>query len=591
MPKTIDFAVEKAIRDKKIDLVEFTKAHPSQIYYEDYKTFAEKYPDRLIVLDLSHVMDQTLLRRIVGFLWYEMNPERRTPFLFRENKVRSIWKMLSFVSSDALSDYMTFRQEIFNVPEDVKAAKEVTKCARQFIRYCDEADCEDDPYSADVWHLYHMNIDESRLNYAKMHKRLYFTKIDNLDNRELVKQHAKYILVNTDLTVNTLVSRVSHLSSMLNCIEKAYTSWSKNDAETMVSLLRDKGFKDRTIGNYLITLEVFTEYLLLNDIIEDSPIKHLHDLTHTEYEYKATANDKYVLMQIFNAMGSFHDSSLVVCFLIIYCTGMRVSEACTMKKECLEASGGNTFIRFYQPKMKKHVTNQIPKALYEMIEEQRFAVPKDTEWLFPGQRMKRPRGSSTFVSCFKKELQRFSIKNTDGTPYNFTPHSFRHLMAVRMRDKDIPFQYIQEQLQHESPEMTLAYTEFLDRQKIAKMKHFVNANGDETPIAASITAVDDEEYAEHLRKYINAQILPNGLCDRPVQLGKCKHNNACLRCKDFRTSEDFLDVHEEQLKQTERYIAIADQNGWIVQADDARENCKILRNLIERLKHYAAVNE
>ena len=219
-----------------------------------------------------------------------------------------------------------------------------------------------------------------------------------------------------------------------------------------------------------------------------------------------------------------------------------------------------------------------------MIEEQRSAVPKDTEWLFPGQRMKRPRGSSTFVSCFKKELQRFNIKNSDGTPCNFTPHSFRHLMAVRMRNEDIPFQYIQEQLHHESPEMTLAYTEFLDRQKIAKMKHFVNANGDETPIAASITAVDDEEYAEHLRKYINAQILPNGLCDRPVKLGKCKHNNACLRCKDFRTSEDFLDVHEEQLKQTERYIAIADQNGWIVQADDARENCKILRNLIERLK-------
>ena len=591
MPKTIDFAVEKAIRDKKIDLVEFTKAHPSQIYYEDYKTFAEKYPDRLIVLDLSRVMDQTLLRRIVGFLWYEMNPDRRDARQFREGKVLSVHKMLSYVPKEALDDYVLFRQRIHQIPKTTKNKRKVLETIHQFDRYCDEADCEDDPYSADVWHLYHMNIDESRLNYARMHKRLYFTKIDNPDNRELVKQHAKYILVNTDLTVNTLVSRVSHLSSMLNCIEKAYTSWSKDDAETMVSLLRDKGFKDRTIGNYLITLEVFTEYLLLNDIIEDSPIKHLHDLTHTEYKYKATANDKYVLMQIFNAMGSFHDSSLVVCFLIIYCTGMRVSEACTMKKECLEASGGNTFIRFYQPKMKKHVTNQIPKALYEMIEEQRSAVPKDTEWLFPGQRMKRPRGSSTFVSCFKKELQRFSIKNTDGTPYNFTPHSFRHLMAVRMRDEDIPFQYIQEQLHHESPEMTLAYTEFLDRQKIAKMKHFVNANGDETPIAASITAVDDEEYAEHLRKYINAQILPNGLCDRPVQLGKCKHNNACLRCKDFRTSEDFLDVHEEQLRQTEKYIEIADKNGWVVQADDARENCRILRNLVERLKHYAAVNE
>ena len=584
MPKTIEYAIEKAIRDKKIDLVEFTKAHPSQIYYDDYKAFAEKYPERLTVLDLSHVMDQTLLRRIVGFLWYEMNPERRTPRLFRETKVRSVWKMLSFVSSDALSDYMIFRQEIFNVPEDIKAAKEVKKCARQFIRYCDEADCEDDPYSADVWHLYHMNIDESRLDYARMHKHIYFSNINNIENRELVKQYAKHILVNTNQTVSTLVGKVSHIYSVLNCIDQPYTHWSKDDAETMVNRLRDRGLKDRTIGSYLLELESFTEYLLLNDIIDDTPIKHLHDLTHTQYEYKATANDKYVLIQIFNAIGSFHDSSLVVCFLIIYCTGMRVSEACTMEKDCLETSGENTFIRFYQTKMKKYVTNQIPRSLYELIEEQRLKVTQDTNWLFPGQRMKRPRGSTTFTNNFKNELERFDIKNSNGTPYNFTPHSFRHLMAVRMREEEIPFQYIQEQLHHDSPEMTLAYTEFLDRQRIAKMKHFVNANGDETPIATSITTVDDNEYAEYLRKYINAQILPNGLCDRPVQLGKCKHNNACLKCKDFRTSKEFLDVHEEQLKQTEKFIEIAEKNGWTVQADDARENCKILRNLIDRLK-------
>lgn len=584
MPKMIEYAIEKAIRDKKIDLVEFTKAHPSQIYYDDYKAFAEKYPERLTVLDLSHVMDQTLLRRIVGFLWYEMNPERRTPRLFRETKVRSIWKMLSFVSSDALSDYMIFRQEIFNVPEDIKAAKEVKKCARQFIRYCDEADCEDDPYSADVWHLYHMNIDESRLDYARMHKHIYFSNINNIENRELVKQYAKHILVNTNQTVSTLVGKVSHIYSVLNCIDQPYTHWSKDDAETMVNRLRDRGLKDRTIGSYLLELESFTEYLLLNDIIDDTPIKHLHDLTHTQYEYKATANDKYVLIQIFNAIGSFHDSSLVVCFLIIYCTGMRVSEACTMEKDCLETSGENTFIRFYQTKMKKYVTNQIPRSLYELIEEQRLKVTQDTNWLFPGQRMKRPRGSTTFTNNFKNELERFDIKNSNGTPYNFTPHSFRHLMAVRMREEEIPFQYIQEQLHHDSPEMTLAYTEFLDRQRIAKMKHFVNANGDETPIATSVTTVDDNEYAEYLRKYINAQILPNGLCDRPVQLGKCKHNNACLKCKDFRTSKEFLDVHEEQLKQTEKFIEIAEKNGWTVQADDARENCKILRNLIDRLK-------
>ena len=38
------------------------------------------------------------------------------------------------------------------------------------------------------------------------------------------------------------------------------------------------------------------------------------------------------------------------------------------------------------------------------------------------------------------------------------------------------------------------------------------------------------------------QILPNGFCSLPTELGVCPHANACLFCKSFYTTKEFLPV-------------------------------------------------
>lgn len=588
MSEMTNLAVETAIKQKKVVLLDFTKAHPCQDYYDYY--YERKQPDpkrkkslSIWEIDLSEINDKTLLKRLVDFLWYSLNPDRRTPLCYHQKTVIQLSRVLQVVPKSVLSSYTDFLEYTDDAHKE-RFEKHVQVINRRFHRFCIDEDYKKNPYESDCWDLDKMNLAPERLNESLHYKHLYFHKIENDVNKDLVKKYIKYLLTNTDNSVSTIIAKLGIVTKLLNYTKKPYPEWMASDAEQFAESLKRSSNNKKSIARSVIYMEDFTEYLLLHDLINDSPIKQYHDLTNSgAYQYKTTAPDKYVLTQIFNALGGFQRKYLVIWFLAIYCTGMRISEACQLKKDCLERSDENYFIKFYQPKMKKYVTNIIPKSLYKMIDDYRKTVGADTVYLFPGQRRKHPIQRTTIYEHMKDELEKFKIKNNDGSEYHFTPHSFRHLMAVRMRDEEIPFQYIVEQLHHESPEMTLAYVEYLDKQKIKKMKRFIDIHGNESPITVDVKTNDDVEYAEYLRKFINAQMLPNGVCARPVKLGRCQHCNACLHCKDFRTSVEFIGVHQDQLTRLKKYMVIAKQNKWDIQYQEAKTVSETLERIVNAL--------
>ncbi len=587
MSEILNIAIETAVKEKKIDLLSFTKFNPNTEYYEFYKEHKEKESDKRayqpmpMCIDLSDIHDNKLLHRIVEFTWHSMQPERRNAKGFHTSLVRGFINLKETLGDKVGTNYSSFLNLMKNYGYK-NHSKPSAYWANRFYRFCILRDNENDIYAPDIWRLDSMDIAPERIDPTRHHKRIYFDKIKNEENKALVKSYTKHLLLNTDNTINTIVAKANVVGGILNLSDIPYLKWDKELAEKVFNL--SANIKPRTIARAVMYMEEFTGYLIINDILVDSPIKQLHNLTLAKYEYKETSSDKYVLTQIFNALGSINESSLTICFLVIYCTGMRVSEACSLKKNCLEKYKDTYFIRFYQTKMKKDVTNVIPKALYELLKEYISTVPAETDYIFYGQKVTKPRQSVTFTNKFASELERLGVKNADGTPYRFSAHSFRHLMAVKMREADIPFQYIVEQLHHKSPEMTLAYMEFLDRQKINKMKKYINAHGDEAPITTDIQVDSDEDYAEYMRKFINAQMLPDGVCARPVKLGKCKHCNACLFCDDYRTSSEFLDSHKNHLNRIESYLKVAKVNGWVIQEKQAEETKKVLIKLIAKLE-------
>lgn len=588
MSTIVKWNVEEAIRNKRIDLREFTVECPEYhaLYGKPLSKRTRK--PRQTVIDLADVSDEFLLRQLVEFVDFSMDPEKRKIDAFHNRIVIGMNHLLEKAPGSAKGSYYEFlnatQQE--NLTDCIKLARE---CAKLFHEYCDRVSQRNRPFSGDIIYLDDFQIAPERINDTTHRSKLYLSLIRNQENKKLVQQYVKYLLLSTDLSISTIDGVICSLTTILNFSEKPYIEWTPQDAEQVVSELQLKEYTRTTLAVKMIVYYKFAEYLLLHDVIKDDPLKKYHDLTKEgPYHYKATAEDRYVIVQIFNVLDKLSEIWMAICFLIIYCTGMRISEACGIKKNCLEApenNPGHYFIRFYQKKMKKDVFNTIPPALYNLIADYRTTLPEETDYLFPGKRPSHPFQASTFSDNLNDEFLALGVKETDGQPYHFTAHSFRHLMAVRMHDEDIPFQYIQEQLHHGSPEMTMAYVEFLDRQKIAQMKAFIDNNGDLAPVGETgIRIADDAEYAEYMRKFINAQMLSDGICNRPVKLGKCPHCNACLSCNEWRTSVEFLDIHKNHLARIRAYVKAAKEQGWIMQLHEAEQTEKQLSKVITSLE-------
>ncbi len=135
-------------------------------------------------------------------------------------------------------------------------------------------------------------------------------------------------------------------------------------------------------------------------------------------------------------------------------------------------------------------------------------------------------------------------------------------------------------MHHLSPEMTLKYAEIDDNLRRKKYNDFINIRGEVAPLFDDET-FEEKAYIKWLKKSINAQMLPNGICGKPLKLGNCEHANACLTCNYFRTSQEFLEIHKQQLKQTEELISIAESNHWEHQV---HSNKIILNNLSQIIK-------
>lgn len=103
----------------------------------------------------------------------------------------------------------------------------------------------------------------------------------------------------------------------------------------------------------------------------------------------------------------------------------------------------------------------------------------------------------------------------------------------------------------------------------------VNINISGKTIKSASTDAEENNLA-FFKKNVLAQALPNGYCGRPAIRGERPHTNACLTFGDFRTTKEFLSVHQEELMNTQNTIKKASENGWMRQIE---MNNKIENNL------------
>lgn len=582
-----EYTIRYAIESRKLDLAMLASSAGNASCAEYFRASSRRK-----VLDITLIKDdrvaETLVCAVHDYFTRGTSAQSSAQFIGQ-----GLIRLFETEPDMFGSDFQEFSEAVYGM--DLSAGTDPLKNAKRLIlKNCMLVACDGDMFASDLWDLRGIPMSPDRRDPACTHNTLDFSGITDTSNKQYLKQYIKHLLLETHESVNSILYKQQELRAMLNNEPVPFVTWGQPEAERLITFLRDKYTKEMNRAACLRIAERFAQFFVEKDIIPENMIVSFHHLTQgSPYEFRETDRDIYVISQLFNVLNEVRSPYARLWFLLIFTTGMRKSEASALRRDCLESdTNGRHYVRFYSQKMKKDVTNRIPDGLHDMVERHIRELPEGCAYLFPSNRKpRRPIQSNSMSLILKKEFIRLGVKNADGTPFVFKAHDLRHWMAKRMYEEEIPAQFIQEQLHHASPEMTMSYIEFEDKAKVRKMKHHVKEHSDEMPAPKPHTVFSDRDYAEYARQKMSIRALPNGMCARPKVLGNCSTANSCLFCADFRTSPRDLPGHREHLKNLDAFICSAERYGWDEQAEESQKTKARLTEIICELEEMEGRNE
>jgi hypothetical protein len=199
---------------------------------------------------------------------------------------------------------------------------------------------------------------------------------------------------------------------------------------------------------------------------------------------------------------------------------------------------------------------------------------------------RRPGSYHALIFHIRSWQRACDFREADGTAAHVTPHRFRHTLATRMINHDVPEIAVQQMLDHNSPTMTRVYAKLHER---TLRRHYdsyqerINVRGEIVHLDPA-GSLSDAAWAK--TRLARAKLtLPNGYCGRPLQ-SECPHPNACLTCPDFLTTREHLPGHRDQLASTMTLIDSATLAGHdrIVE-----QNAQVKLNLIKIIEGLEAL--
>ncbi|MDR2941577.1 MAG: site-specific integrase [Treponema sp.] len=144
--------------------------------------------------------------------------------------------------------------------------------------------------------------------------------------------------------------------------------------------------------------------------------------------------------------------------MLVYSSGLRVSEVVALKKEHIDLSRKVIYIRSGKGR-KDRSTLLSEKAARYIVEYYKFF--NIDKWVFPGQPASQHLSIRSAQHIFDKALRRAAVQK------NLSIHSLRHAFATHLLESGTDIRYIQELLGHSSIRTTERYTHVAKRNILA----------------------------------------------------------------------------------------------------------------------------
>lgn len=268
-----------------------------------------------------------------------------------------------------------------------------------------------------------------------------------------------FIIVEKGLAENTIVSYRRDLEKYILYLKNVEQITSLNNVTRIVILnflyfLKENGRSRATIARTIASIRSFHQFLLREKMVSSDPTVHIESPKQERKLPKVLSSLDVDALLSAPCTTSEFDRRNKAMLELLYATGIRVSELCTLKLPDLHLTMG--FIRCIGKGNKERIIpigNLAIKALSDYLEYARPVLLKKNrhDFLFVNHH-----GESLSRQGFWKILKK--VTKDAGIEKELTPHSLRHSFATHLLENGADLRAVQEMLGHADISTTQIYT-------------------------------------------------------------------------------------------------------------------------------------
>lgn len=297
---------------------------------------------------------------------------------------------------------------------------------------------------------------------------------------QCITEYLRYCEHRKELDKKTLKAYRIDLKQFESFVKGYENPFEKKALDSYITALH-KDYKPKTIKRKIATIKAFLRYLENEEIITGNPL-HKMDLKFREPQLLPKSIAFHHINIFFNTLYATYESAPntyqkkvalrnIAVIELLFSTGIRVSELCSLKVEQIDLV--NAYVLIYGKGSKERMVAIGNNEVLEILKKYHHAYHEEiakADWFFINRLHHR----------LSEQSVRFMIEKTRKAaciPQHITPHMFRHSFATLLLEANVDIRYIQKMLGHSSITTTEIYTHVstAKQKDILKSKHPRNA--------------------------------------------------------------------------------------------------------------------
>jgi len=279
--------------------------------------------------------------------------------------------------------------------------------------------------------------------------------------REAITDYLAYCKYQKKLNAKSIKAYTIDLEQLIQCTMSENIP-AKVEISAYITHLH-KIYSPRTVKRKIASIRAFLNYLEFEEIISENPMKKIKTKFHVpqvlprtiplekiENILRAAYQELKQAQTVYTLNTALRNVAILE---LLFATGLRVSELCSLNAEYIDLNSGRILImgKGAKERMLQIGNPEVLSILRRYAKKNAMRI-RETEHFFINR----------LSSRISEQSVRFMIKRLCAKAdvgLNITPHMFRHSFATLLLEEDVDIRYIQRMLGHSSILTTQIYTQ------------------------------------------------------------------------------------------------------------------------------------